>query len=206
MMYIGKKPAVLNLLFVKTIDDLDDFPMDVKKAIVADVVNGTILIDSLECGQEKVSLPAYIAWEKEDRCPNGYNLWVKSNAPEQLAAGKIVEENGHFRQAKVTVYKAEKFTGTYPKILEGLPTFPGQVTIDEEKVLRIVTPWGVSSCKPDEGYVVLYGIARSSENPKFEGVLDANILTVGTKSFDAYFVCSSEGKIIESLKEYHEKN
>jgi hypothetical protein len=196
VIWVGKTPAFLNLLMVNCVADIGKFPEQVRQAI--QVVNDhEIKIDCLEYGQEKVKLPAYIAWEEEPRCPHGWNLWVKANAAEQLKTGLLEEVDGKFRQTKTKVFKAELYTGEFPTIFEGLSLFDGQVTIDEDKVLKIVTPWGEASCKPFEGYVILYGPDDGNGHP------DVNCLTVGTASFKAYNKCTPEGKVIRTLEEHH---
>ena len=208
---VGKKAKALNLLKVNTAEDIKKFPEAVQKAI--SVKDGKIRVDSREYAEgELIPFGSYIAWEKADkpedkeRCPHGYNLWNKGNAQEQLEKGILEQVDGGFRLTKIVPLKAQLFTGEIPEIFAEAPTFDGQVRVEDGK-LFIETPWGVSDCKPGEGFAIEYGrCSESSDVPeKFWGNLDGNILTVGTKSFEDYFVVTEDGKVIEALREYYEK-
>ena len=207
---VGKKTKFLNLIKVDSESDIQRFPAEVQKAI--SVVDGKIRVDSKEYAEgEMIPFGAYIAWEKADkpedkeRCPNGYNLWNKNNAKEQLEKGILEEIDGRFRLTKIVPLKAQLFTGEVPEIFAEAPTFDGQVTINEGR-LFLQTPWGVSDCKAGEGFAIEYGRYSESENTpeKFWGKLDGNILSVGTESFEDYFRVTESGEIIETLREYYE--
>ena len=206
--FVGKKPKFLNLIKVDSAEDIKRFPEDVQKAIK--VIDGKVKVDSKEfdCG-ELIPFGSFIAWEKEPnepkRCPNGYNLWCKGNASEQLANGVLEEVDRKIRLTKIVPLKAQLFTGEIPEIFAEAPTFDGQVRVEDEK-LFIETPWGVSDCKAGEGFAIEYGrCSETSGAPeKFWGYLDGNVLSIGTETFEDYYHVTENGEIIETLREYYE--
>lgn len=204
---VGKKAKTLNLLKVNTAEDIKKFPEDVQKAI--SVKDGKIKVDSREYAEgELIPFGSYIAWEKceHERCPNGFNLWCKSNAQSQLDSGILEEVNGRYRQTKIVPFKAQLFTGEVPPIFAEAHTFAGQSRV-HDGTLYLETPWGISSCELAKGFAMVYGIYGDDEvdDQRFAGKLNGNILTVGTQSFEDYYRVTEDGEIIETLREYYEK-
>lgn len=204
--FAGKKPKFLNLVHISCEEDVQKLPEDVRAAVALE--SGAIRVESREYAEgELIPLPAYIAWEKEDkdkeRCPHGWNLWNKANASAQLSEGILEEVNGKFRQTKIVPLKAQLFTGEIPEIFLEMPRFDGQVTVENGN-LFIETPWGISDCKAGNGFAIVYGLGNDPEKPKFFGMLDGNILTVGTASFEDYYHVTEDGVVIETLREYFE--
>lgn len=205
IVFVGKKPSFLNIVRVNDAADVKRFPEDVQKAIT--IEESGVTVDSCEyAGGEYIPFGSYIAWEKivHDRCPNGYNLWCKSNAQSQLDSGILEEVDGKYRLTKIVPYKAQLFTGEIPEVFAEAPKFDGQVKV-EDGMLCIETPWGVSSCEAGKGFAMVYGIYGEDEvSEKYKGMLNGNILTVGTPSFEAYYRVNEDGAIVSTLKEYYE--
>lgn len=206
IIFAGKKKLdFLNLIKVDQESDIFKFPADVQAAIT--IVGDSIRVESREYEEgEVIPFGAFIAWEPctHDRCPHGYNLWNKSNAAEQLETGVLEQVGEKYRQTKIVPYKAQLFEGDIPEIFAEAPTFDGQVTVSDD-TLKIETPWGTSSCKNREGFALVYGIySDNEEKPEFRGMLNGNILTVGTPSFEDYYHVTEDGKIVETLREYFE--
>ena len=209
VIFVGKKPKFLNLIKVDSAEDIKRFPEDVQRAI--EIIGGKVKVDSKEFdGGELIPFGSFIAWEKakpedKERCPNGFNLWCKGNAREQLANGVLEEVDGRFRLTKIVPLKAQLFTGEIPEIFAEAPTFDGQVRVEDKK-LFIQTPWGVSDCKAGEGFAIEYGRCTEDSTPveKFWGKLDGNVLSVDTEAFEDYFRVTESGEIIETLREYYE--
>lgn len=211
---IGKKPKFLNLIFVKDEESIKLFPEDVQKAIHLE--EGHVRVDSVEYDSgECIPYGSFIAWEKPDaqklspeklaRIPAGYNLWCKSNAPQQLADGILEEVEGRYRQTRIVPLKASFITSRSIPVFEGLKTFPGQIRYTADGV-ELTTPWGISSCKYGEGFAILYGIYGEDEKEeKFRGCVNGNILTYGTPSFDEYFEVTEDGKIVRTLNELYDE-
>lgn len=202
---VGKKPKFLNLIKVNSEKDIKQFPEDVQKAISSET--GSIRVDSREYAEgEVIPFGSYIAWEKceHERCPNGFNLWCKSNAQTQLDSGILEEVNGKYRQTKIVPYQAQLFTGEIPEVFANTPTFEGQVKVAD--MLYLETPWGISSCEAGKGFAMVYGIYGEDEvdDPKYKGMLNGNILTVGTPTFEDYYLVTEEGSVIKTLREYYD--
>lgn len=202
---VGKKPKFLNLIKVNSKSDIKLFPEDVQKAIT--IEESGVTVDSCEYAEgEYIPFGSYIAWEKmvHPRCPHGFNLWCKSNAQAQLDSGILEEVNGKYRQTKIVPYQAQLFTGEIPEVFANAPTFDGQVKVSD--MLYLETPWGISSCEVGKGFAMVYGIYGEDEvdDPKYNGMLNGNILTVGTPTFEDYYLVTEEGSVIKTLREYYD--
>jgi len=117
------------------------------------------------------------------------NVWNKANW-----ATTTIEKDGIFYDLPKPV-KAILLDKNLP---DDLIDELGDSFIYEDGEYRLKTDWGVSAATPKNGYLVIYG-------RKENGGLDANILTIGTPSFDNYYLVTKNGKMGESLKEYHQK-
>ena len=181
MITICKKPGIKNC--VRIIKD-EDIPQFLKEAIH---IEGEVLVlDCLE-GKETAPLGSVIAFEKLE---NGkMNVWNKANW-----ATTTIEKDGIFYELPKPV-KAVLLDENLPEeLVEAL----GDALVCENGQYHLKTDWGVSSADAKNGYLIIYG-------KKENGSLDANILTVGTPSFENYYIVTEDGKMGESLKEYHEK-
>lgn len=200
---VGKKAKWLNLLKVNSATDVAKFPEEVQAAIK--VYEEGLVVDSLEYAEgEKIPFGSYIAWEHEERCKHGWNLWCKSNAADQLKSGVLEEVDGKFRQTKIVPFKAQLFDGEMPEVFAEVPTFKGQVMAFPEQ-LTVLTPWGIASCETGKGFAMVYGVFGEDEEYPFSGMLNGNILTVGTQTFFDYYVVNEEGSIIEPLADYYDR-
>ena len=181
MITICKKPGIKNCVRITTEEDVPGFLKEVVR-----VDGDTLVLDCLE-GEQKVPAGSVIAFEKLDS--GKMNVWNKANW-----ATTTVEKDGVFYELPKPV-KAVLLDENLPKeLVEAL----GDVFALENGEYHLKTDWGVSSAAPKNGYLVIYGA-------KEDGKLDANILTVGTPSFENYYVVTDEGKLGETLQEHHKK-
>ena len=182
MITICKKPGKKDCVRITTEEDIPGFLKEVIR-----IEGDTLVLDCLE-GEERAPVGSVIAFEKLE---NGkMNVWNKANW-----ATTTVEKDGVFYELPKPV-KAVILDDKVPaKIVEGL----GDAFKCVNGEYQLQTDWGVSKAATNNGYLVIYGV-------KENGTLDANILTVGTPSFANYYVVTEEGKLGDSLQEYHEKH
>ena len=148
----------------------------------------------MECqeGAEVAPLGRVIRFEKvepSENCPHGFNSWAISPEGEKK---RFIEKDGAFFQKPVPS-PAAPIGEDVPDWLKG-----ADISQKRDGSFTIKTDWGESSGKPDEAYWVKYGT-------KADGKPDANILTKGTDSFDAYSVCTEDGKNICTLRQFDNK-
>ena len=181
MITICKKPGIKNCVRISKEEDIPEF----LKGVVR-IEGENLILDCLE-GQEKAPLGSVIAFEKLE---NGkMNVWNKANW-----ATTTIEKDGVFYDLPKPV-KAVLLDGNLPEeLVEAL----GDSFVYENGEYHLKTDWGISSAAPKNGYLIIYG-------KKDNGQLDANILTVGTPSFDNYYLVTKDGKMGDSLKEHHQK-
>ena len=181
MITICKKPGIKNCVRISKEEDIPEFLKE-----VVQVEGDHLILDCLE-GKQTVPLGSVIAFEKLE---NGkMNVWNKANW-----ATTTIEKDGVFYDLPKPV-KAVLLDGNLPEeLVEAL----GDSMVYENGEYHLKTDWGVSSAAVKNGYLIIYG-------KKDNGQLDANILTVGTPSFDNYFIVDENGKVGEPLKEYHAK-
>ena len=174
-----KKPGKKDCVRVSIEEDIPEF---LKGSIKIDGDN--LILDCLE-GIETVPIGSVIAYEKLD---NGkMNVWNKANWKETLD-----EVDGIFYE-KPKPNKAMPLVENMPKeIVEG---FKGRLTTNIYGEFELITSWGKSTCKPGEGYLVIYG-------EKSDGSIDGNFLNKNTPSFENYDVLGENGEVISTLKEY----
>ena len=179
MINICKKPGVKDCVRISGEKAIPDFLKNVVR-----VEKDTLVLDCLE-GEEKCPLGSVIAFEKLE---NGkMNVWNKENWKETTK-----EINGVFYElSKPNI--AVRITDSVPQsIVDGLEDRFSVLPTGE---FQIDTGWGLVKCKPNNGYIVIYG-------KKEDGTLDANFLTKGTPSFNQYYILDENGEIIQSLQEY----
>ena len=180
---ITKKPGVKDCVRINSTTDIPEFLKD-----SVTIEGEQLILDCLE-GQEKAPLGSVIAFEKLE---NGkMNVWNKANWKTTT-----MEINGIFYELPKP-NKALPLEEELPvEIISGL----GQrLTKKEDGSFQIDAGWGLVSCSPGNGYLVVYG-------QKEDGSLDANFLTKGTPSFEQYYVMDeSTGTIIQSLAEYDQQ-
>jgi len=176
---ITKKPGKKDCVRINTIEEIPDFLKDVVK-----IEDDMLVLDCLE-GEERAPLGSVIAYEKLES--GKMNVWNKANWKETTT-----EVNGVF-------YELPKPNLAVP-VTEQLPEtvvskLGSRFQILENGVFQIDAGWGLVTCEPNNGYLVIYG-------KKEDETLDANFLKKGTPSFQQYFVLDENNKIIQSLEEY----
>ena len=176
---ISKKPAIKDCVRINKFEDIPEFLKDVIK-----VDNNELILDCLE-GEERCPLGSVIAFEQlED---GKMNVWNKANWKETTR-----EVDGVFYEIP-TPNQAVKVTYDIPEyIIDGLGE---RFQTLEDGTYQIDAGWGLVTCAPYNGYIVIYG-------KREDGSLDANFLTKGTPSFKQYYVLDNEGNLIESLEDY----
>lgn len=179
---IAKKPGKKDCIRINTMNDIPD---NLKNVI--NIENDQLVLDCLE-GVEKVPLGSVIAYEKLE---NGkMNVWNKANYKETT-----VEVNGEFFELPKSNVAMPLEDELPDEIKSGLGD---KLSITDDNEYQIETDWGKVSCKPGNGYLVIYG-------KKEDGSLDANFLTKGTPSFEKYFVVDENGELVQTLTEYDKK-
>lgn len=178
---IAKKPGIKDCVRISSIEDIPEFLQGVVK-----VDGDTLVLDCLE-GEERAPLGSVIAYEKLDS--GKMNVWNKANWKETTR-----EVDGVFYEIPKP-NKAVRVTDDLPlSIIEGLGDRFKELP---DGSFQIDAGWGLVTCAPYNGYVVIYGT-------KEDGTLDANFLTKGTPSFEQYYVLDENGEISQSLSEYDE--
>lgn len=176
---IAKKPGIKDCVRINTVGDIPDFLKEVVK-----IEEDNIILDCLE-GEEKAPLGSVIAFEKLES--GKMNVWNKANWKETT-----MEVDGVFYEIpKPNI--AIKVTEQLPQsVVDGLKD---NLTMLDDGTYQLDAGWGLVSCAPNNGYLVIYG-------KKEDGSFDANFLTKDTPSYNQYFVLDEDGNIVESLKEY----
>lgn len=179
MITITKKPGIKACVRISKKEDIPVFLKDVVK-----IEGDKLVLDCLE-GEEIVPVGSVIAYEKLET--GKMNVWNKANYKETT-----MEVDGVFYDLPKpnTAIRADFL----------LPAYASQMLGDKFKELedgtfQIEVEWGLVTCKPDNGYLVIYG-------KKEDGSLDVNFLTKDTPSFEQYFVLDENGQIVQSLAEY----
>ncbi|MBQ6477126.1 MAG: hypothetical protein IJI43_01635 [Bacilli bacterium] len=179
---VAKKPGVKNCVRVSGVDDIPDY---LKDSITVEGDN--LILDCLE-GKETVPIGSVIAFEKLD---NGkMNVWNKANWRETTK-----EVDGVFYDIPKP-YKAFPVTDELPPTI--VEKFGDKLKQAEDGTYELTTSWGVVSCKPNNGYLMIYG-------EHDDGSLSANFLTKGTPSFEEYYISNADGELKESLKDYDQR-
>ena len=181
MITICKKPGIKNCVRISKKEDIPEFLKD-----VVHIEGEHIVLDCLE-GEERVPLASVIAFEKLES--GKMNVGNKANW-----ATTTIEKDGVFYDLPKSVKAILLDENISDDLLEAL----GDALTYENGEYHLKTDWGVSSATAKNGYLLIYG-------KKENGDLDANILTVGTPSFDQYYLVAENGKMGESLKEHHTK-
>ncbi len=176
---VTKKPGIKDCVRILSQSDIPENLKDVIK-----IEGDTLVLDCLE-GEEKAPIGSVIAFEKlED---GKMNVWNKANWKETTR-----EVDGVFYEIS-KINTAVSVTESVPSsIVDGLGD---RLTRLEDGSYQITTDWGLATCKPNDGYFIIYG-------KKEDGSLDANFLAKGTPSYEQYYVCDENGNIIQSLKEH----
>lgn len=180
MITITKKPGKKDCVRINSEKDIPDFLRD-----SITVEGDQLVLDCLE-GKEKAPIGSVIAFEKLES--GKMNVWNKANWKTTT-----MEIDGVFYELPKP-NKALPLGEDLPiDIVNGLGT---RLTKTEDGKHQIDAGWGLVSCAPGNGYLVIYG-------QKEDGSLDANFLTKGTPSFEQYYVMDeTTGLIVQPLSEY----
>ena len=176
---ISKKPGIKNCVRINSEKDIPEFLKEVVK-----VEGENLILDCME-GEEKAPVGSVIAYEKLDS--GKMNVWNKANWKETTK-----EINGVFYELP-KINQAIKVTDTLPE--EIINKLGDRFKILEDGTLQITTSWGLASCAPYNGYLVIYG-------NKEDGSLDANFLSIESPSFKEYFVVDENNNLYKTLEEY----
>lgn len=176
---ICKKPGVKNCVRISSVEDIPDYLQGVVR-----VEGDSLVLDCLE-GEERCPLGSVIAFEKLES--GKMNVWNKANWKETTR-----EIDGVFYELPKP-NKAVAVTDTIPEeIVRGLGD---RFSVLEDGTFQIDAGWGLVTCAPNNGYLVIYG-------KKEDGTLDANFLTKGTPSFEQYYVLDENGNMVQTLSDY----
>ena len=176
---IAKQPGIKDCVRINGVNDIPEFLKEVVK-----VDGEELVLDCLE-GEEICPLGSVIAFEKLES--GKMNVWNKANWRETTT-----EVDGVFYELPKPNL-AVRITDTIPEeIVSGLGDRFSVLPTGE---FQIDAGWGLVTCAPNNGYVVIYG-------KKEDGSLDANFLTKGTPSFSQYYVVDAEGQLYQSLEDY----
>lgn len=153
--------------------DVPDFLTEVS------VANGNIFIGSCIEGNEIAPVGNFIAWEQDDTCKGGWNVWCKSNGWDTL----FLHEGVWYERPTVVKYQELDWDN-----LE-VPGFASEASIDlfEGKIV-LHASWGDQTAEAPEPYAIL-------------GYPDGGfaLLKLDSESARAYNVCTQEGRILRPL-------
>ena len=130
-------------------------------------------------GEELCSVGSFIAWEKDDTCKGGFNVWYKANGHDTL----FMHEGVWYE--KPTVVKYSEIDWSNPEIPDFAAHAPIEIT-DGQIILH--ASWGDQTATAPEPYAVL-------------GYPDGTfgLLKLDSDSARQYNICSEEGRILEPL-------
>ena len=162
-----------NVALVHTQADVPEF---LKHVIVSD---GNIYIGSCIEGNEVAPVGNFIAWETDDSCNGGYNVWCKSNGHDTL----FLHEGVWYERPQVV--KFAEIDWSNPEV----PDFAATAPIDVESGKIVLhASWGDQTAVSPEPYAIL-------------GYPDGSfaLLKLNSDSARAYNICTEEGRILEPL-------
>lgn len=154
-----------------------DVPAFLAKTVI--VSEGKIYIGTCIEGAELAPVNNFIAWETDESCEGGYNVWCKSNGHETL----FMHEGTWYERP--TVVKYAEINWSNPEI----PAFATDAPIDLEKYKIVLhASWGDQTANAPEPYAVL-------------GYPDGSfaLLKLDSESARQYNICTEEGRILEPL-------
>lgn len=176
IMYVTKAAtpkAKNNVALVHTQADVPEF---LKHVIVSD---GNIYIGTCIEGEELAPVNNFIAWEPDESCEGGYNVWCKSNGHETL----FMHDGVWYERPQVVKYS--EINWACPEI----PDFATEAPIElfEGKIV-LHASWGDQTAEAPEPYAVL-------------GYPDGSfaLLKLDSESARQYNICTEEGRILRPL-------
>lgn len=163
-----------NVALINTQEDVPDF---LSKAVI--VSDGKIYIGTCIEGAELAPVNNFIAWEKDESCEGGYNVWCKSNGHQTL----FMQEGVWYE--KPTVVKYAEIDWSNPKI----PDFAAEASIElEADKIVLHASWGDQTATAPEPYAILgYPTGGFA------------LLKLDSESARQYNICTEEGRILEPL-------
>lgn len=152
-----------------------DIPAELKNSIV--INGGKIELATCKEGKEVCDLGLYVAWEKSDKSPTGWNCWCKTNGFDT-----IDEVNGRYFERTQPVQAQVIVFG------DSIPDFMSGATIDTEEdgTVHLTAEWGVQTAHPGEKYMYL-----AYQDGTFA------LLDLESNSAGQYYICDESGKLTE---------
>lgn len=177
MMFVTKSATLKVKDNVALINCQADVPAHLQKTVI--VSNGQIYIGTCIEGAELCPTGSFIAWEADDSCEGGFNVWCKSNGHETL-----VMIDGIWYE-KPTIVKYEQIDWANIQI----PAFAANAPIEiGDGTIVLHATWGDQSAATPEPYAVL-------------GYPDGSfaLLKLDSESARQYYICTEEGRILRPL-------
>ena len=146
---------------------------------IVTVSDGKVFIGTCIEGKELSDAPCFIAWEPDQSCEGGYNVWCKSNGFTTL-----FQQDGKWFE-KPNMVKYEQINWDQLQI----PAFATEAPIEiGAGTITLHATWGDQSASAPEPYAVL-GYADGS----------FALLKLNSDSAREYYICTEEGRILEPL-------
>lgn len=175
--FVTKSETLKEKNNVALVNIASDVPEFLRKTVT--VSDGKIFIGSCIEGAELCPVGSFIAWEADETCEGGFNVWTKSNGHETL----VMIEGRWFE--KPTVVKYEQIDWANIQI----PTFAADAPIEigDGKIV-LHASWGDQTALAPEPYAIL-------------GYPDGSfaLLKLDSESARQYNICTEEGKILQPL-------
>ena len=177
-MFVTKASEPVRKDNVALVDSQSDVPAHLQEIVT--VEDGYIFIGACIEGKELWPVHSFIAWEHDDACEGGYNVWFKADGHTTL-----FRHDGAWYQ-RPTLVKYQEIDWENPVI----PDFvKGDSIIDvyDGKIV-LHASWGEQTAYAPEPYAVL-------------GYEDGSyaLLKLDSDSAREYNICTEEGLIIEPL-------
>lgn len=176
-MYVTKSSEPKAKTNVALVDTQEDVPAFLQEIVT--VANGHIFLKTTIEGAELCPVHSFIAWEHDDSCEGGYNVWCKSNGFQTL----YLYEGVWYE--KPSVVKFCEIDWACPSI----PDFAAEAPIElyEDRIV-LHAKWGEQTACAPEPYAIL-------------GYPDGGhaLLKLDSDSAREYFVCTEEGRITGPL-------
>lgn len=177
MIYVTKSATLKQKDNVALINTHADIPEFLQETVI--VSNGHIYIGECIEGKEVCPVGSFIAWERDDSCASGFNVWCKSNGHETL----VMIDGIWYERPTVVKYEPIDWDNLQ------VPTFAAEAPIEVgEGTIVLHASWGDQMATAPEPYAVL-GYADGSYA----------LLKLDSESARAYYLCTEEGKILKPL-------
>lgn len=176
-MYVTKSSEPKPKTNVALVDTQEDVPAFLQEVVT--VMEGHIFLETTIEGAELCPTHSFIAWESDESCKGGYNVWNKSNGFQTL----YYHEGVWYERP--TVVKYSEINWACPSIPDFAAEAP--LALFEGKIV-LHAKWGDQTAYAPEPYAIL-------------GYPDGSfaLLMLTSESARAYYVCTEEGRILEPL-------